>query len=364
MSRRTPRQPLLSAGNGIHDRPKTIKPRKLPTMNRGGGLRLGRIVSDARQSSPLDNQSPSVFVQEEERRVQEELIEMLTVKLANKEKEVEILRCKQNAVDDEFASRERQRRQLQEEHAQMASELTSMNQELQKQVQLLQIQCEQNGLFKTNKLKATWYIISKREVLTSKLNSDDLKKRINSSERQMQANALAIEEQKRKDAEKVSNKLKEDKHALKEKQRVLIKTLKDASSRVADEEKTRNKLSRVEEKLTMQLEILKKENLELKARRSQMSSQTKHLQARIGTLESANADQKQKLEDAAIELESARKYCRASQFRSKQLQEEIVFLTNRNVPSDPPVDPHTGATPELIAPQVEEAGGMPCWMKG
>lgn len=74
--------------------------------------------------------------------MQEELIEMLTVKLANKEKEVETLRCKQNAVDTEFAGQDRQLRQQQEEHARVVSELTTTNQELQRQVQHLQIQSE------------------------------------------------------------------------------------------------------------------------------------------------------------------------------------------------------------------------------
>ncbi|KAG2506962.1 hypothetical protein JM18_009095 [Phytophthora kernoviae] len=74
-------------------------------MTRGGGLRVGRIVSDARDSnnSNLENQYSSLFVQEEERRVQDELIEMLTVKLANKEKEMEMLKVKQSDIDRELS---------------------------------------------------------------------------------------------------------------------------------------------------------------------------------------------------------------------------------------------------------------------
>lgn len=101
-----------------------------------------RVGQDARSSSTWDNQSSSVFVQEEERRVQEELAEMLVVKLANKEKEVEILRCKQNVVDQQFAGYDRQLQQQQEAHARVVGEMTVMNQELQRQVQLLQIECE------------------------------------------------------------------------------------------------------------------------------------------------------------------------------------------------------------------------------
>ncbi|RLN90985.1 hypothetical protein BBJ28_00010694 [Nothophytophthora sp. Chile5] len=67
---------------------------------------------------------------------------MLTVKLANKEKETELLRCKQDVADHEFAKHEHTLRQQQEEHAQVTAELTAMNQELQRQVQLLQIQCD------------------------------------------------------------------------------------------------------------------------------------------------------------------------------------------------------------------------------
>ncbi|KAG7376859.1 hypothetical protein PHYPSEUDO_012643 [Phytophthora pseudosyringae] len=426
MSWRTPRQFLLPASNGIHEKPKAMKPQKLPTMKRGGGLRVGRVVSDARGSSTCDNQSmSSPFVQEEERRVQEELIEMLTVKLANKEKEVEKLRCKQNAVDDEFAGHDRQLRQEQEEHARVASELTSMNQELHRQVQLLQIQSErlqvesesqrtaaleQRRLREKDQAQARFeskthqqmvdalrrerqQSVNDRYDLENKLQrilqdqqtqssvvaqlesrcarlEDELRRSEESC--QQLREALASEEQKRKDAEQMSRKIEEEKLALEEKQRAMMKTLKGASSRAADVEKKRSQLSRVEDQLTEQLAALKKENLELKARKGQMSSQTKHLQARAAVLESANAAQEKKLEDATMELETARKYCRDSQFRTKQLQEEIVFLKNRKVPAPAPADtnpalPHIQADsklPESNAPDTDVTDDVPCWMKG
>ncbi|RLN84061.1 hypothetical protein BBJ28_00010753 [Nothophytophthora sp. Chile5] len=219
---------------------------------------------------------------------------MLTVKLANKEKETELLRCKQDAVDRDFAQHEHTLRQQQEEHGQVIAELTSMNQELQRQVQLLQIQCDR--------------------------------------------------------------------------------------VRAADVEKKRNQLSRVEDQLTVELAALKKENNELKARRGQMSSQSKHLQARVAALESANTTQDQKLQDAEAELESARKYCRDCQFRTKQLQEEIMFLKNRKVVIDAPkprakapqlaslelISQHeASSSPESPKECVEAQTGdeMPCWMK-
>ncbi|RLN26298.1 hypothetical protein BBO99_00006675 [Phytophthora kernoviae] len=266
-------------------------------MTRGGGLRVGRIVSDARDSnnSNLENQYSSLFVQEEERRVQDELIEMLTVKLANKEKEMEMLKVKQSDIDRELGGYDHQMQQQQEEHTRVVTEMTTTNQELQRQVQILQIQCEQ--------------------------------------------------------------------------------TLKGANTRAADVEKKRSKLSRVEDKLTQQLEELRKENVELKVRKGQMSSQTKHLQARIAALENAYATQERKLEDVVVELENTRKYCRDCQFRTKQLQEEIVFLKNRKITTDAPnpatesADKDSPAPESPLAPQAIEAkpetdDEVPCWMKG
>ncbi|KAH7484259.1 uncharacterized protein KRP23_3327 [Phytophthora ramorum] len=136
-------------------------------------------------------------------------------------------------------------------------------------------------------------------------------------------------------------------------------------------EKRRSELSRAEDQLTEQLAALKKENLELKARRGQIGSQTKHLQARVAALENANAAQEQKLEDITVELEGARKYCRDCQFRTKQLQEEIVFLKNRKAPATPATSAPDTNSPspdpnlESSPPNSSEAGDdVPCWMKG
>ncbi|KAL4173469.1 hypothetical protein KRP22_005423 [Phytophthora ramorum] len=169
----------------------------------------------------------------------------------------------------------------------------------------------------------------------------------------------------------MSRRLEEEKLALEEKQRALTKTLKGASSRAAEMEKRRSELSRAEDQLTEQLAALKKENLELKARRGQIGSQTKHLQARVAALENANAAQEQKLEDITVELEGARKYCRDCQFRTKQLQEEIVFLKNRKAPATPATSAPDTNSPspdpnlESSPPNSSEAGDdVPCWMKG
>jgi hypothetical protein len=70
------------------------------------------------------------------------MLEMLTVKLANKEKEVETLRCKQSVAEQELSGHDRQLRQQQDEHTRAISGIASTNQELQRQVQLLQLQCE------------------------------------------------------------------------------------------------------------------------------------------------------------------------------------------------------------------------------
>ncbi|KAL3668970.1 hypothetical protein V7S43_006258 [Phytophthora oleae] len=421
MPLRTPRQPMLSAGNGVHFVSKPMKPQKLPTMTRGGGLR------DVRSSPNWDNQSSSPFVQEEERRVQEELIEMLTVKLARKEKEVETLRCKQNAIDNEAAAHDRQLRQQEEAHARVISDLASANQELQRQLQLLQIQCErlqvesevqhtaaleQRRLREKDQAQAKMesrshqqivddlrrerqQLLNERHALESKMQQimqdqqtqtslvEQLESRcfkLESDHRASQENCrflretLTREEHQRKDADTITRKLEEEKVSLEVKQRALQKTLKGASLRAADVEKKRSKLSRAEDQLTEKLATLTNENLELKARRGQMSSQTKHLQARVAALESANAVQEQKLEDAVVELESARKCYRECQFRTKQLQEEIVFLKNRKLPSNLPApadnnlaSPGVQAAtqiPESSTPETDTADDVPCWMKG
>ncbi|KAF1791126.1 hypothetical protein GQ600_15149 [Phytophthora cactorum] len=383
MAWKAPRHAKLSASNGIHERLEPSKPQKLPTMKRGVAfvwvvlylcveqcvtLFVFVACADAvRSTSTWDNQSSSSFVQEEERRVQEELVEMLTVKLANKEKEVEMLRCKQNVVDQQFAGHDRQLQQQQEENARVVSEMTATNQELQRQVQLLQIQCEQvrsklvlandhvvaskrlrekdqaqarldnkahlqivdelrrerhqlvNDRFALeNKLKRVLQDQQTQSSLVDQLNSrcaqleDELQ--LSEEDCQQLQEALIQVEQKCKGVKEVSRKLEEEKFALEEKQRAWMKG--------GRHEKKRSELAQ----LTEQLAAFKKEN----GSEGSDESQTKHLQARIAALESANTVQEKKLEDAATELESARKYGRDYQFRIKQLQEEIVFLKNRS----------------------------------
>ncbi|KAG3255074.1 hypothetical protein PI124_g374 [Phytophthora idaei] len=406
MAWKAPRHSKLSASNGIHERLEPSKPQKLPTMKRGGSLRVGRVVSAVRSTSTWDNQSSSSFVQEEERRVQEELVEMLTVKLANKEKEVEMLRCKQNVVDQQFAGHDRQLQQQQEENARVVSEMTATNQELQRQLQVDSeaqhtAALEQRRLREKDQAQARLdnkahvqivdelrrdrhQLVNDRFALENKLQRvlqdqqtqsslvDQLNSRCAQLEDELQLSeedcqqlkeALIQVEQKCKGVEEVSRKLEEEKFALEEKQRARMKTLKTASSRAADMEKKRSELAQ----LTEQLAAFKKENGELKARRGQMSSQTKHLQARIAALESANTVQEKKLEDAATELESARKYGRDYQFRIKQLQEEIVFLKNRKPAANSSAVATGNSTPpdvQTAAPETDPADDMPCWMKG
>ncbi|KAF1783889.1 hypothetical protein GQ600_20516 [Phytophthora cactorum] len=412
MAWKAPRHAKLSASNGIHERLEPSKPQKLPTMKRGGSLRVGRVVSVRRSEHfDVDNQSSSSFVQEEERRVQEELVEMLTVKLANKEKEVEMLRCKQNVVDQQFAGHDRQLQQQQEENARVVSEMTATNKSYsdkysyckfsanseaqhtaaleqrrlrekdQAQARLdnkahLQIvdelrrerhQLVNDRFALENKLKRVLQDQQTQSSLVDQLNSrcaqleDELQ--LSEEDCQQLQEALIQVEQKCKGVKEVSRKLEEEKFALEEKQRAWMKTLKAASSRAADMEKKRSELAQ----LTEQLAAFKKENGELKARRGQMSSQTKHLQARIAALESANTVQEKKLEDAATELESARKYGRDYQFRIKQLQEEIVFLKNRKPAANSSAVATGNSSPpdvQTAAPETDPADDMPCWMKG
>ncbi|KAG7395345.1 hypothetical protein PHYBOEH_003907 [Phytophthora boehmeriae] len=289
-------------------------------MARGGGLRVGRIVSDARGNNNA-RQSPSLVVQEEERRIQDELIEILTVKLANKEKEIEMLKVKQSDVNRELGGYDHQMQQQQEEHARMMTEVATTNHELQRQVQ-----------------------------------------------------ALTTEIQQRQEVEVVVKQLEEEKCALEAKQRALVKALKGANMRAVDVEKKWSKRSRVEDQLTLQLEESRKENVDLKARKGQMSSQAKYLQARIANLENAYATQERKLEDATVELENARKYCRDCQFRTKQLQEENVFLKNRKIATEVPSTASEQLDKSFLAPgsptesqsvkaEHERDDEVPCWMK-
>ncbi|EGZ17009.1 hypothetical protein PHYSODRAFT_380517, partial [Phytophthora sojae] len=201
---------------------------------------------------------------------------MLTVKLANKEKEVETLRCKQNAVDTEFAGQDRQLRQQQEEHARVVSELTTTNQELQRQVQHLQIQSERlqadsetqrTAALEQRRLREKEQAQARLESKTHHQIVDELRREREKSvndryalenklqrllqDHQSEANvvaqfesrcsqleneiqesqqicqqlreALVSERQKRAEAERLSKKFEEEKAALEDKQRALMK---------------------------------------------------------------------------------------------------------------------------------------------
>lgn len=189
----------VSGGLGVA-RSKLLKPIAPPSA-RGGGLRVGRVVSvsggrpSAHRSVPsLDahaacspeqnargqgdavlpslpqlggNQLSSV-IQEDEQRMHEGLLEMLSAKLAKKEKENELLRRKQvgwsvssgrvrlattrssarltgtvqEAFDRQQSDLEDFLQRQQQETESVRAELTSANQELQRQLQLVQIQCD------------------------------------------------------------------------------------------------------------------------------------------------------------------------------------------------------------------------------
>jgi hypothetical protein len=78
----------------------------------------------------------SRFVDGEERRVQEEIIEMLTGRLAKKEKETELLRRQQDAFDGK-------RSQLESQVADLEQELQAVKADLKAKVELLQSDAQQ-----------------------------------------------------------------------------------------------------------------------------------------------------------------------------------------------------------------------------
>lgn len=380
------------------------KPQKLPTIRRGSSIR------DSRCASSWSNQS---FIQDEERRVQEECVEMLMVKLANKEKEVEMLRCKQDVVDAQSAGRDRQLSHQQEEHARVVDRMTLTNQELQREVQLLQNQCGQlqssceaqhtaaleqkrqreKDLAQANLNNAAHHriveelrrerqqsvndqfalenklqgIMQEQEIQHGLLQSkclrleDELQRSISSC--QQLREALAHEHQKGMEAEIMAKKCDKEKSALDDKQRTLMKTLKAATSKAADMDKKHKEHFQVEDQLTKQLVALQKENLELKARRGQMSSQTKYLQARVATFEKTNSIQEQKLENAEVELENARKSNRDSHFRIKQLLEEITFLKNRKLSVLSSANDQARSDNQIAVLETDATDDVPCWMK-
>eukprot|EP00644_Phytophthora_capsici_P004598 jgi/Phyca11/110829/e_gw1.19.300.1 len=201
---------------------------------------------------------------------------MLTVKLAHKEKEIETLRCKQSVVDQEAAAHDRQLRQQEEAQARVVSDLKSTNQELQRQLQLLQIQCErlqveseaqhasaleQRRLREKDQEQAKMeskshqqivedlrreqeQLLNERYDLESKMQQvlqdqqtqkylvDQLESRCSRLESDFRASqedcrllqeSLTHEEQQRKDADTTARKLEEEKISLEVKQRALHK---------------------------------------------------------------------------------------------------------------------------------------------
>lgn len=149
-----------------------------------------------------------------------------------------------------------------------------------------------------------------------------------------------------------------------------MQTLRDANAKATETEKKRSDLSRTETQLSGQLVNLQKEIQDLKARQLQQVAQFKNAQSRIASLETANHSLEQKLEDAATEVELARKSCREHQFRIKQLQEEIVFLEKRKRSSESAQQPDTAAektNEQCKSPPKPKShdndGGIPSWMK-
>lgn len=152
---------------------------------------------------------------------------------------------------------------------------------------------------------------------------------------------------------------------------MLPQTLKETSARAADTEKKRSSLSRTEDLLTAQLAKLQKEIQEIKARLGQQTSQSKNLQARVASLETANQALDQKLKDADADVELAHKSCREYQFRVKQLQEEVLFLEKRRKADATGIEAVTEAAVESMEPTLtpeasqreEDDSDIPAWMK-
>ncbi|CEG45152.1 uncharacterized protein PHALS_01470 [Plasmopara halstedii] len=373
MSRKVPHHAMC---NEVYERNSPKKPQKLPS------IKCKHSFRDFRCESSRGNQSSSSFIQDEERRVQERCVKMLMIKLANKEKEVEMLRCKQNVIDAQSAGRDLQQQNHQKERDLAFDQLTLRNQELQRQVQILQTQCQQHQKDSKahhtaalehkrllqeceaqakNDKKATHHILEelqkeqqqsindridlrnklhiglqKEESLSNLVNQLEFNNsRIEGELQQLKGSyqhlqeALVQEQQKRMDAETLAKKIKIEKVALEDKQRRSMKILKVANSKATDMEKKHKRLSQGEKQLAQQLTALQSENSELKARKDRMAAQIQHLQTRLAILEGTNAVREQKLESVTSELESARKFGRDTQFRIKELLEEVVFLKNR-----------------------------------
>lgn len=137
-----------------------------------------------------------------------------------------------------------------------------------------------------------------------------------------------------------------------------------------DADKRRLELTKSEDYLGSQLAQLKKENEELKMRRTQTSAQAKHLNTKIAGLERTCESSQQQLKDALDEVESAHKCSREYQFRIKQLQEELLFLEKRKkaeivaqviIPVAPQVLPAAVVASEVV--KSPESSDIPSWMK-
>ncbi|KAF1334413.1 hypothetical protein FI667_g2071, partial [Globisporangium splendens] len=385
-------------------------PHHLPdkTQPCGGGLRVGRVVSEIRHSledgAPWGrNQAPSssALAQCDECRIQQDMIEMLTVKLAKKEKENELFRLQQKSLDETRLSFEAQQKQLHDEYAATTNELSLANQQLQRQLQLLQSQYErikegearnvaaqeQRRLREKDQLQYR-ALDKERQCVVEQLTRDA---RQSHADYQALENRLAValgnqetlpsctqsladEQRKRVASDEHLHRLEQEKLALEEKYRALAKSVKDANAKVADADRKRLESTKCEDQLAGQIMQLKKENDELKARKSQLGSQTKHLNGKIAGLEKTSEMLQRKLDDALHELESARKYSREHQFRIKQLQEELVFLEKRKQKVEP-ATVMLGASPEVPVEatalpsraadsQVDSASAdIPSWMQ-
>lgn len=121
--------------------------------------------------------------------------------------------------------------------------------------------------------------------------------------------------------------------------------------------------------MSKQLTQLHRDNEELKARNGQLLAQNKQQQMRVASLEGGKATMEAKHKEATEEVEQARKRCREYQFRIKQLQEEVTFLTKKK-PTAPSAQPQPAApavsTPGLqqkptATPATED--GVPSWMR-
>ncbi|TYZ57882.1 hypothetical protein PybrP1_004400 [[Pythium] brassicae (nom. inval.)] len=324
-----------------------------------------------------------------ETRIQQDMIEMLATKLAKKERENELFRVQQQALDNMRASYEDELRQLRASSETARDKLAEANQQLQRQHQLLQAQYDRlredgearnAAALEVKRLRekeqaAARALDLERQGTIEQLRSDlrrsfadrsaleaKLVTALNQqqalrdqilqfearaltqeerlrAEQQMRlglesqaavaAAALSQEQRARADVELQLQRAIQEKQTLDEKHRLLSKTVRDASVKAADADKKRQQLTKSEDDLAVQVAQLKRENDELKARRGQMSAQAKHLSSKVMALEKSEASAQLKLRDALAEVESARTCTREHQFRIKQLQEELVFVEKR-----------------------------------